>query len=136
MLNEMIVKVLADYEIPLNHVVCCVTDNASNMIKFFKLLNENIQERDVDEEEDDVDEDKEHGEEDDMEEGELWLESVIPPSCEHMQCAVHTLQLAVNDGIKHATVEGLCGRSGVLQKKPSTQYRQADVEICQKGSTH
>ena len=92
--------------------------------------------KDVDEEEDDVDEDKEHGEEDDMEEGELWLESVIPPSCEHMQCAVHTLQLAVNDGIKHATVEGLCGRSGVLQKKPSTQYRQADVEICQKGSTH
>ena len=98
MLKEMIVKVLADYEIPLDHVVCCVTDNASNMITLVELLNEDIQkEHHVDDGEGDIDE--EEDEEDDIEEGELQLESVIPPSCEHMRCAAHTLQLAVNDGL-------------------------------------
>ena len=115
MLKEMIVKVLADYEIPLDHVVCCVTDNASNMIKLVELLNEDIQkEHHVDDGEGDIDEEDE---EDDIEEGELQLESVIPPSCEHMRCAAHTLQLAVNDGLKHATAKGVVSKIRGIAKE-------------------
>lgn len=30
----------------------------------------------------------------------LDLEAATPPSCDHMHCAVHTLQLAVPNGLK------------------------------------
>jgi hypothetical protein len=39
-LKDMIKNVLDDYEIPLNHILCCVTDNASNMIKLVSSMNE------------------------------------------------------------------------------------------------
>ena len=33
-------KVLDDYEVPLDHVLCCVTDNATNMVKLVTTMNE------------------------------------------------------------------------------------------------
>ena len=32
-------QVLQEFEIPKSHVLCCVTDNASNMVKLIKDLN-------------------------------------------------------------------------------------------------
>jgi hypothetical protein len=39
-LKEMIDSVLEDYKIPLSHILCCVTDNASNMVKLVSTMNE------------------------------------------------------------------------------------------------
>ena len=37
---KILMKVLADYKIDLDHVLVCVTDNASNMVRFVSDLNE------------------------------------------------------------------------------------------------
>jgi hypothetical protein len=39
-LKEMIDRVFEEYQIPLNHILCCVTDNASNMVKLVSTMNE------------------------------------------------------------------------------------------------
>jgi hypothetical protein len=39
-LKEMIERVLEEYQIPLNHILCCMTDNASNMVKLVSTMNE------------------------------------------------------------------------------------------------
>ena len=38
----MIYNIPEEYEIPLNHVLCCVTVNASNMIKVVKDMNVDV----------------------------------------------------------------------------------------------
>jgi hypothetical protein len=39
-LKDIIEKVLEDYKIPLANILCCVTDNASNMVKLVSTMNE------------------------------------------------------------------------------------------------
>ncbi len=39
-LKEIIENVLGKYEIPLRHILCCVTDNASNMVKLVSNMNQ------------------------------------------------------------------------------------------------
>ena len=39
-LKDIIETVLDDYEIPLSNILCCVTDNASNMVKLVTTMNE------------------------------------------------------------------------------------------------
>jgi hypothetical protein len=41
-LKVLLHNILESYDIPLNHVLCCVTDNASNMIRVVKDLNEDL----------------------------------------------------------------------------------------------
>ena len=38
-LKEILMKILEEYEIPLDHVLCCVTDNVTNMVKLVKDMN-------------------------------------------------------------------------------------------------
>ena len=100
-LKDIIEKVLKDYEIPLEKVLCCVTDNASNMVKLVTTMNEDLKAAFGDQVQQDEEEDEDEYEdvEDDEDED---LQEAIPPSIEHMRCAAHTLQLAVYDGIKNS----------------------------------
>jgi hypothetical protein len=98
-LKDIIEKVLKDYEIPLEKVLCCVTDNASNMVKLVTTMNEDLKAAFGDQVQQDEEEDEDEYE--DVEEDED-LQEAIPPSIEHMRCAAHTLQLAVYDGIKNS----------------------------------
>jgi len=41
-LRTLLEKILKDLEIPLNHVLCCVTDNAANMLKVVKDMNKEL----------------------------------------------------------------------------------------------
>jgi hypothetical protein len=41
-LKVLLHNILESYDIPLNHVLCCITDNASNMIRVVKDLNEDL----------------------------------------------------------------------------------------------
>ena len=91
--KDIICKILVEYSIPLDKVVCCVTDNAANMLKTVELINKEVVLADEEGEDED---DKE----DDVDESQLDLEVTVPPSVDHMRCAVHTLQLAVRDGIR------------------------------------
>jgi hypothetical protein len=38
-LKILLHNILEEFEIPLNHVLCCVTDNAANMLKVVKDMN-------------------------------------------------------------------------------------------------
>jgi hypothetical protein len=98
-LKDIIDKVLKDYEIPMEKVLCCVTDNASNMVKLVTTMNEDLKAAFGDQVQQDEEEDEDEYE--DVEEDED-LQEAIPPSIEHMRCAAHTLQLAVYDGIKNS----------------------------------
>ena len=99
-LKEIINGVLQDYDIPLANIICCVTDNATNMVKLVSMMNEDLQQNEEVESE---------TEENEILPGTLDLESSVPINCEHMRCAVHTLQLAINDGLKETA-------SGVVAK--------------------
>jgi hypothetical protein len=39
-LKEIIENVLEEYEILLQHILCCLTDNASNMMKLVSTMNQ------------------------------------------------------------------------------------------------
>ena len=39
-LKDIIEKALEDYQIPLSKILCCVTDNSSNMVNLVSSLNE------------------------------------------------------------------------------------------------
>lgn len=106
----MIMEVLADFGIPLNQVLCCVTDNAANMVKVVKDFNVDLaaaaqpqsssSQGDQDQEDSDSDEDEDKTGDDDMDLPSL-LEYSLPPTITHIRCGVHTLQLAIMDGLKN-----------------------------------
>ena len=95
-LKKIINIVLCDYDIPLANIICCVMDNAANMVKLVSMMNEDLQQNEEDESE---------TEENETLPGTLDLESSVPINCEHMRCAVHTLQLAIQDGLKKTASE-------------------------------
>ena len=107
-IKEMIQRILDEYEIPLQNVIMCVTDNAKNMITAVQQINRDIQAAagsgDVAVDEDN---DKDEDEDEDLEPSDLDLEAVCPQVCQHMRCAAHTLQLAIGDGLKDKTIKGL-----------------------------
>ena len=99
-LKKIVNGVLQDYDIPLANIICCVTDNATNMVSMMK---EDLQHAEEGESENDEKDDNE------TMAGTLDLESSVPINCEHMRCAVHILQLAIHDGLKKTA-------SGVIAK--------------------
>ena len=101
-LKDIIDKVLKDYEIPLEKVLCCVTDNASNMVKLVTTMNEDLKAAFGDQVPQDEEEDEDEYEDVEEDEETFDLQKAIPPSIEHVQCGAHTLQLPVYDGIKNS----------------------------------
>ncbi len=119
-LKILLHNILKEFEIPLKNVLCCVTDNASNMIKVVKDLNIDLAAEltpdvatgsEPDELESDSDEDEDICQEGE-DENELMEELVtsLPDSIVHVRCGVHTLQLAIQDGLKNANAESMITR--------------------------
>jgi hypothetical protein len=101
-------------------VLCCVTDNASNMIKVVKDLNIHLAAEltpnvatasGPDELESDSDENEDISQERE-DENELMEELVtsLPDSIAHVRCSVHTLQLAIQDRLKNANAASMIAR--------------------------
>ena len=81
---------LRKYEVPTENVLALIVDNANNMTKTVERLNENDTSALLEETPSLLEED---GDNDDSE-----LPSLV--CIHHMRCAVHTLQLSTNDGLK------------------------------------
>ena len=100
--KEMLEKVMDDFGISSNQLVAVVSDNAANMVKTVKLLNEDTGSANT--ERSDGDESDDEGE--DARDGGRGIEASVSEALRdlhgvaHMRCAAHTLQLAVRDGIK------------------------------------
>ena len=116
-LKEFVLHVMTKYGLPLSHVLACVVDNASNMTKTIKLLNEKKQEEEEEEDQDEEEEEDEaeeaaataEGEQSDegenaneRENPEIDMEQFpnIGSLIDHIKCASHTLQLGIEDGLK------------------------------------
>ena len=94
--------VMADFGVSPQQLLAVVSDNAANMVKAVKLLNQDAGESqdgsDV-EEDDDESEDEDEDPDPDGSDGMMDVSS-ISSTASHMRCAAHTLQLAVRDGIR------------------------------------
>ena len=89
--------VLKDYDIKKQQVLAIVTDNASNMTSFVEKFNQSNSE----DEESDFDSSVE------LDEEEVSYSVMELGVASHMRCAVHTLQLAIRDGLKKNQVKQL-----------------------------
>lgn len=144
-LRKLISSVLEDFGIPLQNVLCCISDNASNMVRLVKDINLDLEkirrERQMDDDDHDSDafpfsddeDDSQDGEEQETQEsepdhsqsyrGDEEEQSLTAPEAEtadayiqaeeelfrkmensllveHVRCGVHTLQLAILDGLR------------------------------------
>ena len=93
-----VIGVLEEYHIQKQQIVSIVTDNASNMIKTIEKLNEDEDSNPMEKIESDVAEQE-------NERRDATLDDVTEEASKlcvirHMHCAVHTLQLAIRDGLK------------------------------------
>ena len=86
-LQELVEDVLKDFGIKKDQVLCIVTDNATNMVCMVDKLN------------DDEDDENDIFEDDEIEEGEFIHGAEVSPFIELMRCGIHTLQLAIRDGL-------------------------------------
>jgi len=123
-LKSLLLNILDDFAIPLDHVLCCVTDNAANMIKVVKDFNTELSEHAEDNipssgrEESDTDEsefsdDEENDTDQDTNDTtDLFeqLQSTLPVGISHVRCGVHTLQLAIQDGLKTKSASAMIGK--------------------------
>ncbi|XP_044134821.1 AP-4 complex subunit mu-1 isoform X1 [Bufo gargarizans] len=102
-LQKLVEGVLEDFEIKKEQILCVVTDNASNMLSTIEKMN-------VDEETSkqmlEEDSSASIGESLETEENaDIFLDNFVEDALKlatihHMRCAVHTLQLAIRDGLK------------------------------------
>jgi len=97
-LKHVIEGVLEEYHMQKQQIVSIVTDNASNMIKTIEKLNEDEDSNPMEKIESDVAEQE-------NEPRDATLDDVTEEASKlcvirHMHCAVHTLQLAIRDGLK------------------------------------
>lgn len=106
-LKQLVEEVLLEYGLKKEQVLCIVSDNASNMLRTVSRLNESTQQL-ADEESNNSDnenDDTSLDTDDDDDDNSDYLDSVTEEASklaliEHMRCAVHTLQLAIRDGLK------------------------------------
>ena len=105
---EIFEATLQKFDVPKENVLCLVMDNASNMTETVERLNEN----DVPFE----DPDEMHNSAVD-EEVESDDEPVMLVNIHHMRRAVHTLQLAIRDGLKQPQCEKLLTRTRYIIAK-------------------
>jgi 3-methyladenine DNA glycosylase AlkC len=78
-LREILDTVLSDYDIPLGHILCCVTDNATNMVKLVSSMNDDQEASSKEQEQNISDEDGETDENDRIDEGTNDLSPSICP---------------------------------------------------------
>ena len=107
-LHRLIEDILAEFEIKKGQILCIVSDNASNMVKTVEKLNETGFGNDSasDGETNTQGDSEEFLEEDDTLD-DITEEASLLCKISHMRCAVHTLQLAIRDGIKHSQAASL-----------------------------
>lgn len=122
-LRQIILKKLEEFKISLDQVLVCVTDNASNMVKLVHDLNivpESGESSSGEEETDCESELEEYVHEENLEL--LDYENIIPTKAtiEHMRCAVHTLQLAIQEGIHAPQISSLIGKLRRVAKEART----------------
>jgi hypothetical protein len=111
--KKVLLDTLEEFGIPVTNVLCCVVDNATNMVK---MVNQELvagaeamqPSSDLDEFDDDWDlEDTSIGSYEMSNATEI---SDILPPISHVRCALHTLQLAIEDGLKKSHPSALIGR--------------------------
>ena len=93
-------------------------DNARNMVKCVQEYNNDLDaevQKQLDEQGEGSRDDENSGDNGDtidpeVEEGSLDLDDIIPPHLEHMRCAAHTLQLAIEDGLKIRELKKIVGK--------------------------
>ena len=97
---------LYDFSIRLENVFAVTTDNAANMLKCVKIIEEEIN--------DDIDDDELHFDnsvDDDFNEYEVRLNSSI---LRNVRCASHTLQLCLKDFFKNSEVSNLLEKARLI----------------------
>ncbi|XP_023222406.1 uncharacterized protein LOC111623902 [Centruroides sculpturatus] len=104
-LQKLVQEVLEDFKIKKENILCIVTDNASNMLKITEKMNQDneIPLEDI-HEIFSIDTQIEP-----IIEKEEYLDDIVEEASsmfqiQHMRCAVHTLQLAIRDGLKDSQV--------------------------------
>lgn len=105
-IKAMIIEVLGEYEISLQQILTITTDNGSNMIKAVKDLNENLKN------------------ENNFNTGstlELIENKFSSNTITNIRCGSHTLQLCVNDVLKHENVKEKIDTLRHIVKKLRTQ---------------
>lgn len=108
--------VLEEFEIPLDHVITAVTDNAANMIKIVKDFNIDLAaavpgpSTQSSQQGSDDDTDTEENQDEEEDQLQAQLENSMPISISHVRCGVHTLQLAIMDGLKNPSAASLVRR--------------------------
>lgn len=103
-IKELVKEVLNDFELSVTQVLAIVTDNASNMVSTVEKLNAEAHEKTSSDEEEFIEEEIDNSVEDAVNE----LSDIY--KMYHMRCAVHTLQLAVRDGLKQRHASSLIGK--------------------------
>ena len=91
--NKCTTYSLQKFSIVKENVLCLVVDNASNMTKTIERLNESDPEADSS-----TTQDKTADESEDY--GDIKDDCAMRINIHRMRCAVHTLQLAIRDGLK------------------------------------
>ncbi|KAM5158321.1 LOW QUALITY PROTEIN: uncharacterized protein ACMZJ9_009610 [Mantella aurantiaca] len=127
-LQKLVEGVLEDFEIKKEQILCVVTDNAFNMVSTIEKMNAdeegNKQILELEE-----DSSASIGESLETEENAgIFLDNFIEEALKistihHMRCAVHTLQLAIRDGLKDrhaATLIGKLRQVTVAARAPKT----------------
>ncbi|KAM4701935.1 LOW QUALITY PROTEIN: uncharacterized protein O3C94_002843 [Discoglossus pictus] len=113
-LQKLVEGVLEDFEIKKEPILCVVTDNASNMLSTIEKMNADEEGNNMLELEEDSS--ASIGESLGTEENaDIFLDNFIEEALKistihHMQCAVHTLQLAIRDGLKDRHAATLIGK--------------------------
>lgn len=110
---KLIEDVLKDFEIKKENILTIVTDNASNMIKTVEKLNEKKKDFELEDVDSDLDEEDENLGVDETLDAIASNFTSFPVSninIQHMRCVVHTLQLAIRDGLKGVHAANLIGK--------------------------
>lgn len=104
-LQKLVQEVLDDFKIKKEQILCIVTDNASNMLSTTEKMNKAIEEnaRVLEDNNETFASDPQTGQ---TRENNEYLDDIVEEvskafQIQHMRCAVHTLQLAIRDGLKY-----------------------------------
>ncbi|KAM9329115.1 LOW QUALITY PROTEIN: uncharacterized protein PAF06_019636 [Gastrophryne carolinensis] len=126
-LQKLVEGVLKDFEIKKEQILCVVTDNASNMLSTIEKMNADEGNKQILELEEEssasIGESLETEENADIVLDNFVEQALKLATIHHMRCAVHTLQLAIRDGLKDrhaATLIGKLRQVTVAARAPKT----------------
>lgn len=145
-IQSFVMNTLNSFKIELKQVLGVITDNASNMVRCCQQINEEAEEESQGMEPDlsslsldDLEDELSSFEEEDdvIQEGELDLDSAggekLIPNVSHLRCAVHTLQLSINDALRDKAVAAfLCRPRDVAKAARNSSLNEKLKRIAQK----